>query len=132
MSRAHINYAEHRATQAVQGGVDVTTPEAGYFKLKLSRDTVLRAVRIWYGPPADPITGELLDRAWRWQAQLDDGDLVDFDRAWPQCARDPIPEAEWKRCCARVEWAREHAPDSSYAERGRRRDPLSSSEPLPF
>lgn len=131
MTRAHLDYSEARAAQAFDG-LDVTTPAAGFFKIKLSRETVLRAVRIWHGPPADPVTGELLDRSWRWQAELDDGALVDFDRAWPACAKDPIDEAEWKRCKARTDWAREHAADSAYAERGVKIDLLSRSNPLPF
>lgn len=131
MTREHLNYTEARAAAAFDG-IDVTTPEAGFYKLKLSRDTVLRAVRIWHGQPADPVTGELLDRSWRWQAELDDGEMIDFDRCWPQCARDPISEAEWKRCKARTDWAREHAGDSAYAERGVKIDLLSRSHPLPF
>lgn len=126
-------YAErHVRPVQVAGALDVTTPKAAFYKIKLSRDAVLRAVRIYHGPPRDPVTGEELDRSWRWQAELDDGALIEFDRVWPQCGRDPIPEAEWRRCRARVEWARMHAPDSAYAERNRKRDPLSSSEPLPF
>lgn len=131
MTRAHLNYAESRAEQAFEG-LDVTTPAPGFFKIKLSRDTVLRAVRIWHGPPADPVTGELLDRSWRWQAELDDGALVDFDRVWPACAKDPITEVEWKRCKARTDWAREHAPNSAFAERGVKIDLLSRDTPLPF
>lgn len=117
---------------AVAGAVDVSTPTAGFFKLKLSKDTVLRAVEVFYGAPIDPVTGEEMDRSWRWQARLDDGALVDFDRVWPACARDPITEAEFRRCCARVEWARQHAPQSAYAERGVKIDPLSTQSPLPF
>jgi hypothetical protein len=133
VTRNSVPYAEREVRAVhVAGSVDVTTPVAGWFKIKLGRDTVLRAVRIWNGPPADPITGELLDRSWRWQAMLDDGALVDFDRVWPACARDPIDEQEFNRCVARTIWAREHAADSAYAERGAKIDLLSRSHPLPF
>lgn len=116
----------------VAGAIDVSVPEAGFFKIKLGRDTVARAVRLWNGPPADPVTGEIMDRSWRWQAELDDGALVDFDRVWPACCRTPITEDEWKRCKARTFWARKNAPESAYAERGRKLDPLSVNSPLPF
>lgn len=131
MSRAHTDYAQARAAQRFEG-LDVEKPEPGFYKFKLSRDTVLRAVQLWYGPPADPETGEIMDRSWRWQARMDDGELIEFDRCWPQCARDPITEAEFKRCKARTDWAREHAADSAYAERGVKIDLLSRSHPLPF
>ena len=42
--------------------------------------------------------------------------------------RDSCREDELRR----AEWAREHAPNSAYAKPGKRWDPLSSSEPLPF
>lgn len=133
MSRSAVPYAQREVRAvAVANAVDVTEPAAGFYKVKLSRDTVLRAVQLWYGPPADPVTGEELDRSWRWQAMLDDGALIDLDRVWPVCARDPITEQEFKRCSARVEWAREHAPTSAYAERGVKLDPLSTDMPLPF
>jgi hypothetical protein len=131
--RSGHNYGDSKEWAAPTGyGVNVERPTVGFYKLKLSRGTVLRAVHLWYGPPADPVTGEELDRSWRWQAMLDDGALIDFERVWPVCAGDPITEQEFKRCVARVEWARQHAPASGYAHRGRRRDPLSLSEPLPF
>lgn len=132
MTRAHLDYARVNEIIAPRLGVDVTTPVAGFFKIKLGRDTVVRAVEVYYGAPHDPVTGEELDRSWRWQARLDDGTLIDFDRVWPACARDPISEAEFRRCVARTDWARTHAPGSSYADSRKRRDPLSTSEPLPF
>lgn len=131
--RAPRNYSDRKAWAAPEGyGLDVEQPVAGFYKVKIGRDTVLRAVKLTYGPPLDPLTGEELDRSWRWQARLDDGSQVDFDRVWPACGKDPITESEFNRCVARTEWAREHAPDSSYAAAGRRHDPLSSSSPLPF
>lgn len=133
MSRAHRIYGERQHGPVhVPGAIDVSEPVAGFYKIKLGQNTVLRAVRLWNGPPLDPVTGEELDRSWRWQAQLDDGHYVDFDRVWPKCGRDPIDLAEWQRCRKRHEWAQSHAPDSAYAERGRAHDPLSTSSPLPF
>lgn len=116
---------------AVAGAVDVTTPVAGFYRQRLGRDTVIGGVRLWFGPPHDPVTGEEMDRSWRWQAEFN-GEPIEFDRVWPVCAGDPIIEDDYRRYCARVAWARQHAPDSAYAETGRRIDPLSTSTPLPF
>jgi hypothetical protein len=115
----------------VVGATDVSTPQAGYFRHRLHGGAVRGGVRIFYGPPADPVTGEVLDRSWRWQAEFD-GEPIDFDRVWPDCTGDPISAEEYRTYVARRRWAEQHAPDSSYAERSRRRDPLSTSEPLPF
>lgn len=131
--RDHRPYGERCEWRAPGGyGLKADEPVAGFYKVKLGRDTVLRAVRLEYGAPLDPVTGEVLDRSWRWMAYLDDGYLGDFDAIWPQCARNPITEAEFRRCCARVEWARQHAPASAWAERGVKLDPLSMHTPLPF
>jgi len=111
---------------------DVSKPEAGYFRFRLSGRSVAVGVRIHYGPPIDPVTGEVLDRSWRWQADVNGEPYADFDRIWPGCTGEPISEADYTTYCNRQRWAREHAPDSSYAEPGRKRDPLSTQEPLQF
>jgi hypothetical protein len=72
-----------------------------------------------------------MDRSWRWQAEFD-GEPVDLDRVWPECVGRPITETEYQALVARREWAKQHAPDSSYADPRRKRDLLSRSEPLPF
>lgn len=132
MTRAHRSYTD-RATGPVHvpGAVDVTTPVAGFFRFRLHGGAVRGGVRIWYGPPLDPVTGEELDRSWRWQAEFD-GEPIPFDRVWPACAGEPITEQEYQRFVARKRWAEQHAPDSAYADRAKRHDPLSSSSPLPF
>lgn len=112
-------------------GQDISTPTAGFFRHRLRSGSVDVGVRIWNGPPADPVTGELLDRSWRWQA-LVNGEPIDFDRVWPGCAGDPITEAEYRRFCARQDWARKQAPDSAYAQPSRKIDLLSPTHPLPF
>lgn len=133
MARQKTTYSVRREWERPAGyGINVSEPIAGFYKVKLSRDTVLRAVHLVYGPPRDPITGEELDRSWRWMAFLDDGSLANFDDIWPKCARDPITEIDWKQSVARTEWAKINAPDSAYANPRKRRDPLSKDEPLPF
>ncbi len=113
-------------------GVDASTPVAGFYKFKPRSDAVYRAVKIHFGPPLDPVTGEVLDRSWRWMANLDNGELIDFDLAWPVCAKAPITESDWQYYCSRSAWAAENAPQSAYANPKRRYDPLSTNELLPF
>ncbi|MDR2857260.1 MAG: hypothetical protein LBV50_05370 [Novosphingobium sp.] len=114
------------------GGIDVTTPQAGFYRTRLTRGSVRVGVRLHHGPPLDPVTGEVLDRSWRWMADVNGEPFADFDRIWPACAGEPISEQEYRRYCARQDWARDQAPDSAYARPGRRLDPLSTTSPLPF
>jgi hypothetical protein len=117
---------------SVAGATDVSKPEAGFFRVKLSSRSVAVGVRIHYGPPLDPVTGEELDRSWRWQAEVNGEPYGDFDRVWPACAGEPISEQRYREYCERQRWARENAPQSAYANPKRRYDPLSNQEPLPF
>lgn len=114
------------------GGLDASEPVAGFYKMRLVAGTVAVGIRLFNGPPADPVTGEPLDRSWRWQAIADDGELLDMERVWPACAKTPISEADYRAMQGRRQWAREQAPDSAYADRRRKYDPLSSATPLPF
>lgn len=133
MNRADLSYNVRRAVHPVGGSrsVDASTPVAGFYRFRFGAGTVKGAVRIWYGPPHDPVTGEELDRSHRWQATFYD-EPIDFDRVWPVCASEPISETEFKALVARRDWARQHAPESAYAKAGRKHDPLSSNAPLPF
>ena len=131
MSRAGLVYAKGASTTSVAGSVDVSTPKAGFYRYRLGQGTVRGGVRLWHGPPHDPVTGEEMDRSWRWQAEFD-GEPIDFDRVWPACAKEEITEAEHRALINRRAWARENAPDSAYAQIGRRHDPLAASAPLPF
>lgn len=132
MARARIDYSSSSGRSArVEGGVDVTTPVAGHYRTKLRSGGVFVGVRIWHGPPLDPDTGEELDRSWRWQAHLN-GEYIELDRVWPQCAADPITPEEYKLMCAKAEWAKQHAPASAYTDPRKRIDLLSTANPLPF
>lgn len=133
MSRKHIDYANapRATTRAAQGAVDVSAPVAGFYRARLRSGGIRGGVRLWYGPPHDPVTGEEMDRSWRWQAEFN-GEFVEFDRVWPACAADPISEADYRHYCARRKWAEQHAPDSAYADSRKRHDPLAPEAPLPF
>jgi hypothetical protein len=131
--KSSVPYAERKPARPIDtsGYQDVSQPNAGFFRFKLGGGTIAGGVRIWHGPPHDPVTGEEMDRSWRWQAEFN-GEPIPFERVWPACTGSPITDEEYRRYIARQQWARENAPDSAFAERGRRRDPLSLNEPLPF
>lgn len=125
-------YGDRREWTAPAGyGLDVSTPVAGFYRHRFGRDTIEVGVRIWHGPPLDPVTGEELDRSWRWQAEVN-GCLVDFERVWPACALNVVSEADYRTFCARQSWAKESAPKSAYAQPGRKIDRLSRETPLLF
>ena len=130
ISRAYIDYAKASAAPAGKFvGFDPDRPIAGFYRMRLRSGAAFCGIRIWYGPPHDPVTGEELDRSWRWQAEAN-GEAIDFDRAWPKCAGSPINAAEYHHLCSVQEWARENAPDSALADPHRRADPLET--PLLF
>lgn len=132
MTRAALDYTARREpVRAAAGAQDVSTPVAGFYRFRLSAGSVIGGVELFYGPPNDPVTGEVLDRSWRWQALFDD-QPVDFDRVWPGCTGSPVTEAEYRALVARREWARTNAPNSAYARIGRKIDLLSAATPMPF
>lgn len=134
MTRSRTSYVDQGRAAGrvvVPGALDVTTPVAGFYRFKLRSGGVAVGVRLWFGPPKDPVTGEEMDRSWRWQAEAG-GEYVDFDRVWPACGGTPIDEAEYCRLIRQQEWARQNAPDSAYADPRRNVDLLSTNTPLGF
>jgi hypothetical protein len=106
-----------------RAGVPVSAwpPTAGHYLMPLLRGAVPVTVRIWFGAPLDPLTGAELDRAHRWNVEIDgmistlDGELLDIDRAWPWCAKRPISEAEYRYRRALAIHAAEHEPTMAEA-----------------
>ena len=47
-----------------------TTKNPAYFAVRLCKGGPRIALKIYYGPPSDPLTGEPLDRSPRWQVWL--------------------------------------------------------------
>lgn len=128
MSRPAVNYSD-RTAYAPAVGYSAETPTAGWYAFRLVAGGHKVAVRIWHGAPLDPVTGEELDRGWRWQAQAD-GKPIDLDRVWPGCAREPITATEAAYLTEIAAWARENAPESAAANPRKKIDLLS--EPMPF
>ena len=113
--RTLIRYGAEGAPKGrIFEGFDADTPVEGFYAMSLRSGAVKVGVRIWHGPPADPHTGELMDRHWRWQATAN-GEYIDLERVWPQCARTPISEAEHSHLCRLQAWGREHDPDGALA-----------------
>lgn len=109
--------------------IRIDEPVPGYYRMRLRKGGMHVAVRIWHGPPNDPVTGEELDRSWRFQAEIN-GRYAEIDRVWPSCAGEPIDEAEARYLTERQRWGEENAPDSPQANPMKRVNLLTA--PLPF
>lgn len=127
--RAPLTYDERRAPTRTFEGFDPDTPVAGLYKMRLRTGGVMVGIRIWYGPPHDPVTGEEMDRGWRWQAHAN-RELIDMERVWPKCADAPITDDDYNHLSGLQSWAKENAPKTAFADPTRKIDPLSAS--LPF
>jgi hypothetical protein len=126
--RDNLVYGVAQGAVPTSTGFDPDRPEPGYYRFRLVRGGTYVAVRIWYGPPRDPITNEVMDRGWRFQATAN-GQPIDLDRVWPQCAADPIDEAEARHLIKLQRWGRETG-HAALADPTRKLNPLST--PLQF
>lgn len=86
------------------------------------------ALKVWHDAPADPVTGELLDRAPRWQALLHGEEvdpfavIIEIDTVTGQAIvkGEEIDQAEYDHLLAVRKWALEHntdAPEASPREK---------------
>lgn len=125
MSRAHIDYNRPAAPARTFSGHNPDVPVPGHYRMRLRSGGAFVGVRIWFGPPLDPVTGDELDRAPRLQSHIN-GAYADMDRVWPRCAGDPITAAEYDHLCRVQTWAEQHAPDSALADPRKRLDPRTS------
>lgn len=94
--------------------VQPDVPEEGFYKGRLVKGGIFVAIRIWFGAPRDPVTGEELDRSHRWQAERN-GQQVEVDAVWPYCAANRIDKAEHDYMLAAQKWAVEHNPSAPEA-----------------
>lgn len=114
MTRPAITYGDRTPVPVAYAGQDISTPTAGYFRHRLRSGAVYVGIHIWFGPPHDPVTGEEMDRGWRWQAQCN-GRPIEIDSVWPECARTEITEAEYAYLTRLQAWGEAHAPNSPEA-----------------
>lgn len=104
-------------------------PIAGFYRTTLRSGGAPVGIRIWFGAPHDPVTGEELDRSPRWQAHCN-GEYIEINRVWPHCARQPITEIDYNRHCIKQSWARDNLPDDALADPKNKVDHLKT--PLMF
>jgi hypothetical protein len=114
--------------------------EPGFYRWE-RREHVPVPVRVWFGPPRDPVTGELLERSWRWQFEFNGFALETYEKAlgwpaesilesfWPRARKARIDKAEYDYLLATVEHAREHDAGSPFAGTRGRVDLLSATVP---
>lgn len=129
MTRSARPYAAGAMAVRTFEGFSVDDPVAGFYRMALRSGAAPVGVRIWHGAPLDPVTGEELERGWRWQAQVN-GELVELETVWPRCARETIDEREYRFLTERAAWARENAPTSPHANPTRRIDPMTAPPPF--
>ena len=130
MARSSTPYGEMHGTGASFAGANPDLPEAGIYITRMRSGAALCALRIWYGAPLDPVTGEELDRSHGWNARLNEHENVDIERVWPGCAADRASLAKYDAIVLRAKWAREHAAGTALANPYRKASPLE--EPLLF
>jgi hypothetical protein len=78
-------------------GIETATiwpPVAGMYEIYRSDDERWHGVKIWFGAPIDPETGEELDRSPRWQATVDEED-TDIHNVWPTVWGRPLNEEQY-------------------------------------
>lgn len=122
-------------------GADALVP--GYYLIRRDRQCrVPLPVRIWWGPPLDPDTGEEMDRSPRWQVAIA-GQLVGEDEIrvgesvyrglddfWPKCMAHPISEPDYQHRLERAHWAGLYDPNDPFGDTSAKIDPLTVT--LPF
>ena len=126
--RKRMDYTARTEARAFEG-FSPDHPIAGYYRTRLRSGGVSVGVRIFYGAPKDPVTGEIMDRSHRWQAEVN-GFYVEMDTVWPKCAADRIDRAEYDYLTQVQSWAVTNAPDSPQANPRRKINPLTA--PMPF
>jgi hypothetical protein len=111
-----------------QGGADALVE--GYYLIQRRRARRVDVpVRIWFGAPIDPDTGDEMDRSHRWQIEIA-GVLFDqpltfggitisaVTEFWPAIVREQIDEADYRFRIARAEWAQEFDPEDALGSPG--------------
>jgi len=129
MTRRIDKYDNRRGPVSVRAGptFDADLPVAGCYQVRLVRHGPPCALRVWFGLPLDPVTGEELDRAPVWLARVNGGQPRPASWFWPECATHPISQEEHDRL---VQLHRTLDPRSAFYDPLRPLDPLTT--PVPF
>lgn len=124
----------------VRTGADAL--QEGFFLIRRDRQRrVPLPVRIWWGAPLDPDTGEEMDRSPRWQVaiagqiigeeplRVGEQTITCLSDFWPQCSYHPIDEADYHYRLELAAWAGEHDPNDPHGDTSAKIDPLTVSLP---
>lgn len=116
--------------------------EPGFFRWD-RRGRVPVPARVWFAAPRDPVTGEPLDRSWRWQFEFNGYELESFaseigaepedvlSQFWPKARDARIDRAEYEYLVDTVHHARAHDPYSPFSSARGKVDLLSATIPTP-
>lgn len=122
-----------------QGGADALVE--GYYLIQRRRARrVDIPVRIWFGAPTDPDTGEALDRSHRWQIEIAGHAFIEpltlggitFSAVtdfWPGIALEPIDATDYRFRLERAAWSQQHDPDDAMATPGGRISAMTATLP---
>jgi hypothetical protein len=126
MTRSSTPYARGADWKAPDGyGFNPDIPVAGYYKSRLRAGGIAVGIRIWFGAPLDPVTGEEMDRGHRWQAEAN-GKYMELEYVWPKCADSPCDKNEYNYLCNLRAWGERVDPTGPVANPTKRLDHLST------
>lgn len=112
---------------------------ARFYRIRLVKGAAWSAIKVWFGPPLDPDTGDILwERPCLWRCLINGQDdaieavMIELDgtTGLPVIKGDEISETDYLYHLKTYIWARDHAPDSPEAKPKQKIDPLTA--PLPF
>lgn len=125
----HRAFAWWRAALAGDvGPIHEGAPQPGFYRRRLVRGGPWVGVAIWLAQEIDPETGELVADE-RLVATVD-GAPADPIAVWTYCAKNPIPEAEYRFLIAAARHAQAYEPEAPRANPRRPIDLMSAA--LPF
>lgn len=109
-----------------------------YYRVRRVKAGPLVPCKIWFGPPLDPVTGEEMDRAPRWQVEVS-GKLIDdpfsvvhlIGNQEPIIKGEQISKEEFEFLLSDAQWCREYEPDAPEANPTKPID-LNKMAPIKF